>query len=101
MRTRRILLSAALCAQVMWAVAQPATPAAIDLRRVVEPGAMLDASGSRSAACQPKRGDAVAVLRKMQQPGAMHASAEVRVLSGRCKGAVGWIGTHRLAAGND
>ena len=100
MQTRHVLLSAALCAQVVVAAAQPAAIARTDIRRVVEPGAMLDATGSLVAACQPQRGDMVTVRSARPQPEGMHTSAEVVVLSGRCKDKAGWMGSHRLAAGN-
>ena len=99
MQMALVLFSAALCAQAIDAAAQPAA-ARVDIRRIVEPGGLLDATGSLVAVCQPLRGDAVAVRSLRPQPQGMHISAEVVVLSGRCKDKLGWIGSHRLAAAN-
>jgi hypothetical protein len=69
-------------------------------RRVVEPGGFLAAPSetARSAACQPGRGDSV-VVRSTLQPliGVRGASMlEVTILTGRCRGSVGWIGSHHV-----
>lgn len=98
MQQRLVILSAALCAQAILAAAQTGADLKQDVRRIAEPGAMLDATRSRVAACQPLRGDAVAVRSVQPQSQGLQTTAEVVVLSGRCKDKSGWIGSHRLAA---
>lgn len=51
-------------------------------------------------ACQPLKGDTVAILEtKNDPPGpAGMAFAHVRVMSGHCQGQIGWVGMPRLEA---
>ena len=63
---------------------------------------LKDASFESSAmhACQPLKGDTVAILDiKTDPPGSTaEALAHVRVMSGHCRGQMGWIGMARLEA---
>ena len=56
--------------------------------------------GNAMHACQPLKGDTVAILEiKNDPPGAAGAAiAHVRVMSGHCQGEVGWVGMARLGA---
>ncbi|PIG28294.1 hypothetical protein CLU93_2574 [Janthinobacterium sp. 35] len=56
--------------------------------------------GDAMHACQPLKGDTVAILEiKNDTPGATGiALAHVRVMSGHCRGQIGWIGMPRLEA---
>ena len=56
--------------------------------------------GDAMHACQPLKGDTVAILEiKNDTPGATGiALAHVRVMSGHCRGQIGWIGMARLEA---
>lgn len=100
MQIRRVILSAALCAPAFAVVAQTTSTPKPDLRRVVEPGGMLDSTGSRIAACQPSRGDAVLVRGGQRQTQDLHSRVEVQVLTGQCQNTTGWVGSHRLAVAN-
>lgn len=88
--------------------AQPsvaATPSRAELRRVVEPGGMVLSSvpsAANRAGCQPQRGDQVSVGGGVRNAGTLPGATmlDVRVLTGRCKGATGWIGQHRLSPDN-
>ena len=54
--------------------------------------------GNAMHACQPLKGDTVAILEiKNDTPGAT-GIAHVRVMSGHCQGQMGWIGMARLEA---
>lgn len=56
--------------------------------------------GNAMHACQPLKGDTVAILEiKNDTPGATGiALAHVRVMSGHCQGQMGWVGMPRLEA---
>lgn len=73
------------------------------MARLTDSNVLLkDASFESSAmhACQPLKGDTVAILEiKNDPPGSTGtALAHVRVMSGHCQGQTGWVGMPRLEA---
>ena len=73
------------------------------MARLTESNVLLkDASFESSAmhACQPLKGDTVAILEIKNDPlgSTGTALAHVRVMSGHCQGQTGWVGMPRLEA---
>jgi hypothetical protein len=54
--------------------------------------------GNAMHACQPLKGDTVSILEIKNDPPGAAGIAHVRVMSGHCKGQIGWIGMPRLEA---
>lgn len=73
------------------------------MARLTDSNVLLkDASFESSAmhACQPLKGDTVAILEIKNDPpeSTGTALAHVRVMSGHCQGQTGWVGMPRLEA---
>lgn len=71
--------------------------AAVQKRRVVEPGGLMTHSGGVLASCQPWRGDLLLVRRVRQQELTMQTVVEVQVLSGECKHSRGYMHNYALS----
>lgn len=92
----RATMALALTSLLGQAMAQSPN-AAVQKRRVVEPGGLMGQSGGAMAKCQPWRGDLLLVRRVREQDLTMQTVIEVQVLSGECKNSRGYMHNYALS----